>query len=293
MRGVPWLPRSTQPSCRRRSLEDAVDLAIPDGLPQQLPAAGDEERRLGRGCAHGGRAAFGSAPVPRRRSGAAAPGETCRTCSAGSSARRPAGPHRHRAGPAPRRCAAPCRRSARTASPSPPGAVHPGARAAWRRPAVRRSRARGRRAASSGPALGRRRLRRAPRWPARTAAAKRVNGRSIFSRRAEVARSPWPPLAWRAQAAIRSTVSGPRWPALVDIARRSSPVRDAMVSELEAQHGVARPGTARPWPARLTRALMPRSRATAARRRTARHGRAWRRSSRCSASGAAARRPPP
>jgi hypothetical protein len=30
--------------------EDAVDLPIPDGLPQQLPTAGDEERQLGRGA---------------------------------------------------------------------------------------------------------------------------------------------------------------------------------------------------------------------------------------------------
>ena len=30
--------------------EDAVDLAVPDGLPEQLPAAGDEERQLGRGA---------------------------------------------------------------------------------------------------------------------------------------------------------------------------------------------------------------------------------------------------
>jgi len=29
--------------------EDAVDLAISDGMPQQLPSAGDEERQLGRG----------------------------------------------------------------------------------------------------------------------------------------------------------------------------------------------------------------------------------------------------
>jgi hypothetical protein len=38
-----------------------------------------------------------------------------------------------------------------------------------------------------------------------------VNGRNIFSRRAKVARSPWPALAWRAQSAISSTVSGPSW----------------------------------------------------------------------------------
>jgi DNA gyrase subunit A len=44
---------------------------------------------------------------------------------------------------------------------------------------------------------------------------------------------------------------------------------------------------------RLTRALMSHSRATAARRRTARHGPPWRRSSRCSATGGAARRPLP
>ena len=30
--------------------EHAVDLAISDGMPQQLPAAGDEERQLGRGA---------------------------------------------------------------------------------------------------------------------------------------------------------------------------------------------------------------------------------------------------
>jgi hypothetical protein len=117
MRGVPWLPRSTQPSCRRRCRRCGGP-ADHRRVPQ--PAARGWRRRTATQacCAQWRRALrLGSAPGPRRRSGAAAPAATCRTCSAADRQHADAsGRHRHRATQALRRCADPCRRSTRTRS---------------------------------------------------------------------------------------------------------------------------------------------------------------------------------
>jgi hypothetical protein len=220
---TPWLPRATQPSWRRRSIEDAVDLPITDGLPQQLPAAGDEERQLRRRRHMAGAlisvalqawTALGCSGTNR-----VLPNLLCRIVSTptlqvdiGVEQAQRLGDAQPRAGDQPEQ-----RLHHRLRSP-PSG---PSCLAAASNSTIS---GHGRRAASSAPALDRRRLRRAPRWQARTGAASRERPQHLQPR-AKVARSPRPALAWRAQAAIRSTVSGPTWPALAHIAReaRQSP----------------------------------------------------------------------